>query len=804
MTEKEFEFSLIKPGGFDPSWSRFLEVVFVLQGSGSLQAGGASYDLRENDIFTVNSFSARCIALDAGSLAVALRVSPFLLGALSPETEEFRVNCKSFLFSPDRQEPFDLLRRDFALAFRGRYKKESPLRLRSRIAVLLDDLLRDFSEKPGSAGAGVRGSPEGIRQAVDYLHRHFRDNIALGDVAARCGLSAPYLSRSFHKRLGVSFTAYLVGIRLMHAAALLRGNGTVTDIALESGFSGASALIAAFRRHRAMTPGQYRVKARKGQDPVEESPPGNGESFSTAFASLLKHMGREETKTRQEAEIHEVSANAASPLAALSHTWKRLINAGYARDLQNGSLREQLRSLQNGIGFAHIRCKGLLDDDMMILNGDDAEFETLNFVYLDEAVDFILSCGAKPFLELGHMPSVLAKQRTRLFRRPAIFSLPTDRERWQRLVRLLMEHLAERYGLEELSEWIFAPWISLGYAGIGNFSVEDYIEVYAASHRIIRDCCGDIRIAGPGSPIHAPRLLERFLELCGEQGCLPDIVSLHSFAAVSPGEEASGLELVANNEAFYVAVSGDESYLANALRKAQALAGDRPVMLDEWSNTIWQRDLCNDTCYKSSWIFKSVLENYDSFYAMGYFSAADQLDEIAPARELFHGGFGLFARNGLPKSACRALELLARAGNTLLARGDGWFIAASETELQIFLYNYCHYDMLYRYRHTAHINGAERYRVFNEKPPRQYHISLEGLAPGPHRVRRYSIGRAAGSAYDAWLGMGAPDKLSLEEEMLLQSLSHPAYRRETVDSALTLSLGAWLSPHEVQLITVSR
>ena len=163
------------------------------------------------------------------------------------------------------------------------------------------------------------------------------------------------------------------------------------------------------------------------------------------------------------------------------------------------------------------------------------------------------------------MPSVLAKQRTRLFRRPVIFSLPRDRERWQRLVRLLMEHLAERYGPEELSEWIFAPWISLGYAGIGNFSVEDYLEVYAASHRIIRDCCAGIRIAGPGSPIHAPRLLERFLELCGEQDCLPDIVSLHSFAEALPGEAASGLELVASNEAFYVAVSGDESYLANTL-----------------------------------------------------------------------------------------------------------------------------------------------------------------------------------------------------------------------------------------------
>jgi xylan 1,4-beta-xylosidase len=812
MTETEFEFSLINRDDFAPSWSRFLEVVFVLQGSGSLQTeeGKSAYDIHESDIFAINSFSVHSIALDRGSLAIALRISPSLLAALSPETEDLRVNCKSFLFEPDRQGPFDTLRSDFALAFRAHYKKESslPLHLRSRIAVLLDDLLRNFPETTGGgkagAGSNIRRCPEQLRKAVGYLHRHFRENIGLADLAGRCGLSAPYLSRSFQKYLGASFTGYLAAVRLMHATALLRGGGAVTDIALESGFSGASALIKAFRQRRGMTPGQYREDVLEKRDIVFENSPEHGKEFSTAFALLLKYTDRTEPETRQNTEVRELFADAASPLGALTHTWKRLINAGYAGDLLNGSLREQILHLQRGIGFAYIRCKGILDDDMMILAGDDEDFRSINFVHIDEIIDFMLSCGAKPFLELSHIPSALAQRKTRLFRRPVIFSLPADMDRWQKLLRLLMSHLLERYGAEELRGWLFSPWMSLNYAGIGGFSLEDYTGVYAASFRIIRDCCEGLRIAGPGASIHAKPVLERFLELCREKDCLPDILALHSFAAVHPEEEKSGLELMANNEAFDFAVSGDESYLANTLRDAEALAEGIPIMLDEWSNTVWQRDLCNDTCYKSSWIFKSILENYDSFFAMGYFSAGDQLDEVATARELFHGGFGLFARNGLPKSACRALELLAGAGNTLLSRGDGWFITASETEIQIFLYNYCHYDMLYRYRHAAHISGADRYRVFNEKPPRQYHIKLDGLSPGPHRVRRYSIGRTAGSVYDAWLGMGAPEEPDPEETAMLHSLSRPAYRKETLDSAPGLGLGAWLPPHEVQLITVSR
>ena len=33
-----------------------------------------------------------------------------------------------------------------------------------------------------------------------------------------------------------------------------------------------------------------------------------------------------------------------------------------------------------------------------------------------------------------------------------------------------------------------------------------------------------------------------------------------------------------------------------------------PLIVEEWSNNIWQRDLCNDTCYKSAYLFKNILE----------------------------------------------------------------------------------------------------------------------------------------------------------------------------------------------------
>lgn len=40
--------------------------------------------------------------------------------------------------------------------------------------------------------------------------------------------------------------------------------------------------------------------------------------------------------------------------------------------------------------------------------------------------------------------------------------------------------------------------------------------------------------------------------------------------------------------------------------------GALPVLVDECSSNIWQRDLCNDTCYKAAWLFKNLLENEEA------------------------------------------------------------------------------------------------------------------------------------------------------------------------------------------------
>ncbi len=809
--QEEYRFELLRAEETGPTWRRELELIFLLEGSGwlRLEGGETPYALSREDIFTINSFQLRNLELEPGALAVSLQLSPLFLTTISPDTPHPNVTCQSFLYGADAQGPFDALRRQLALAFRAQYKNESALsvHLRGRVTGLVDVLFCCFLA--GARDVKAETGRERMRAAVEYLHAHYRENITLAQLSEETFLSGPYLSRSFVKYLGMPFTSYLTRLRVRQAAVLLAGEGTVTEVAYECGFPNANAFIDAFKHHRGVTPGQHRrnlrqtVHAHEGGEPLEEG-------FSNAFAALMKYAEEPEKPIQAAPALSRaLRVQVGGEGQALTHSWRTMINAGYARDLLVGDVREQLRQIQRSVGFTYFRCKGILDDDMLLCTRRMDGTLQVSCVYLDEVIDFILSLGAKPMLEFSHMPSVLAGRRAELPGRLGRIAPPTDIKAWRALLDEVLCHLLERYGREALESWLFTPWTSPEFSSFGMFTPEEFAETYLTAHRAIKEGGAGLRVCGPGLNLVNLTEISNFLDWANRQGCLPDVLSARAFSAVDPAAEESGIKLLASDEAFQMATSGDERYLARHLKELKALLEQKdlpklPIMLDEWSNNIWQRDLCNDTCYKSAYLFKNILENYDSCRAMGYFSACDRLDELPPTGDSFSGGFGLFTHDGLPKSAFRAMELLARAGDSLLARGEGYFITARRGDIQIFLYNYSHYDALYRYRHTTNLTKTDRYRVLNAGTPQAYHIKLEGLTPGTRAIRRYSVGPKGGSAFDAWVAMGAPERPTAEEREALLHLSHPVYRAEQAEAGRGLSIHATLLPLEVQLITVTR
>src|SRR2546423_958511 len=92
---------------------------------------------------------------------------------------------------------------------------------------------------------------------------------------------------------------------------------------------------------------------------------------------------------------------------ALPHVWEILVGSDHAPMALRADWQAQLKRCHDELGFRSVRFHGLLSDDMSTLI-DAGGKPCYSFFNIDQAFDFLLSIGMKPFIELSFMPRALA------------------------------------------------------------------------------------------------------------------------------------------------------------------------------------------------------------------------------------------------------------------------------------------------------------------------------------------------------------------------------------------------------------
>lgn len=132
-----------------------------------------------------------------------------------------------------------------------------------------------FRETPLNIGSS---SSEDIILASHYIADHYHQQISLEEVASMVNLSPSYLSKKFHKAVGKTISEYLNSERLKHATLeLISTNHTITEIALNNGFSDANYFKDVFKKTFGSSPRDYR-KLRKAAFKVDEMMQAVGEN----------------------------------------------------------------------------------------------------------------------------------------------------------------------------------------------------------------------------------------------------------------------------------------------------------------------------------------------------------------------------------------------------------------------------------------------------------------------------------------------------------------------------------------------
>ena len=100
-----------------------------------------------------------------------------------------------------------------------------------------------------------------IASSITHLETHFAESIQLEELVQMANMSKRSFLRVFESAMGCTPIAYLIQLRMNHAAKLLRStNRSVTDIAYDVGFNDSNYFTRQFRKHFGVSPRVYRQR----------------------------------------------------------------------------------------------------------------------------------------------------------------------------------------------------------------------------------------------------------------------------------------------------------------------------------------------------------------------------------------------------------------------------------------------------------------------------------------------------------------------------------------------------------------
>lgn len=102
-----------------------------------------------------------------------------------------------------------------------------------------------------------------ILEILNYLEDHYQEDIGLGELADRSGMSTAYLSVLFKSEVGTSYVKYLTDLRMKKAKKLLQDGYKVHEVSELIGYNNYRYFCDIFKKHEGMTPNEYKGKVWK-------------------------------------------------------------------------------------------------------------------------------------------------------------------------------------------------------------------------------------------------------------------------------------------------------------------------------------------------------------------------------------------------------------------------------------------------------------------------------------------------------------------------------------------------------------
>ena len=460
----------------------------------------------------------------------------------------------------------------------------------------------------------------------------------------------------------------------------------------------------------------------------------------------------------------------------LPHSWEHTVGSGHAALALRADWQTQLEKSHRDLGMQHVRFHGLLSAPMDTLTCQRGAW-LYSFFDSDRIMDFLLSIGMRPFVELSFMPEDLASGSKTAFDYGANVTPPKDYAVWSTLIGKLVRHWIDRYGASEVRQWLFEVWNEPNLEVFGSGKQDDYFTLYRSTVEAIKSVDAALEVGGPATA--KSEWIEAFVAFCEQHDLPADFISTHQYPTDAFGSAGDDTETQL--------AKSTRGFMKTQAEGARRQAGARPLYYTEWSTSSNPRDHLHDEPFAASFVTNIVMDVARLVNGYSYWTFSDIFTENYMPSLPFQGGFGLLTLEGVPKPAYRAFELLHRLGTDELIV-DGvhetvrvWAIRR-ERSITMLVTNHA------LPRHPVHTELV--------------HLVLSGMsAPKVAYVERIDDDHA--NAKRTWEEMGAPEypsRLHIEQlhaaSRLVKEPLAVTYRDRTIQ------LDVDLQPHAVAAITI--
>ncbi|MEH7094115.1 GH39 family glycosyl hydrolase [Neobacillus vireti] len=805
---------------------RDIELIYMIKGQLQVKISNNTYHLNQSDFILVNSNEFHSFQSEKDNLFVVFHFNYLELSSLLAH-KNLVFNCNSIDCSHSSDKEFIVVIEELLSVYMQQHQDsevESLEKTFKLISLLKLKYLKSSNQLEIQSYSTSKGQNERLAEIMEYIQSNYREPLTLEEVAGLHYISVPYLSKFFKKQTGKTFSQYLNEIRLAHAVnELVNSNKPITRIALDNGFPNLAAFNRVFNESYQLKPVEYRKQMSGAADKeVVSTVEISNQESKEAFTELRQYLKSSEDQRFQTLPSSTDALNSEivkiGKLEVNTKYWNKLLNVGYARDLLNSDMQEQITQLQNELRFTYARFWGLFGDDMLVEDRSGGTI-TFNFSNPNKILDFLVKHKLRPFIELGPKPKIIQKA----IGETIVVQTISERslEDWKNLYRAFLLQCIERYGIEEVETWYFEMWKP--HMDVFNTSVQDkkdfldkvrnnqfvdlsqlkeYFNIFSEFKKNTTELIPLAKVGGCGLSMDLEGdKLDLLLEQWKKEEIQPDFLSISLYPIeIDRDKYRVPVKNLHSNNPNYVLGK------LNEVRKALKKAGFDGLELNvtEWNISISNRNYLNDSCFKATYMVKNIVENLNQnkVNMLGYWLFSDIFSDFRDSKNLLHGGAGMVTKTGIKKPSYHAFALLKQLGEILVAKGDHYIVTKrSGDRYQVICFNYKHFNYSYYLHPEGSMGIDEQYDIFENNETLNLSLEIQGLVNGRYRIRELRLNRNHGSVLDEWLKFGAVDDMKPDEVEYFKQICVPSMKVEHhVVENQSIVLKGKLKPHEVRLI----